>query len=59
MGLLCSNLNRNGVKSPRENLGHHAAAFTLDVYGHVTEKMKRNSAAQMDAFIKGVKSSGH
>jgi len=36
-----------------QNLGHHTAAFTLDVYGHVTEEMKRNSAARMDKFIKG------
>ena len=33
------------------NLGHATAAFTLDVYGHVTEKMKRESAARMEAFI--------
>jgi len=25
-------------------------------YGHVTEEMKRNSAARMDEFIKDVKS---
>lgn len=42
------------VKTVQENLGHHAAAFTLDVYGHVTEQMKRESAARMDAFIKSV-----
>jgi len=35
----------------RENLGHHAAAFTLDVYGHVTEKMRRQSADRMQAYI--------
>ena len=42
------------IKTVQENLGHHAAAFTLDVYGHVTEKMKDASAARMEAFIKGV-----
>lgn len=42
------------IKTVQENLGHHAAAFTLDVYGHVTEKMKNDSAARMEAFIKGV-----
>ncbi len=42
------------VKTVQESLGHHAAAFTLDVYGHVTEQMKRESAARMDAFIKSV-----
>ena len=43
------------IKTVQENLGHYTAAFTLDVYGHVTEKMKRESAERMDAFIKGVK----
>jgi len=43
------------VKTVQENLGHHTAAFTLDVYGHVTDKMKRDSADRMDAFIKSVK----
>ena len=42
------------VKTVQENLGHHTAAFTLDVYGHVTDKMKRDSADRMDAFIKTV-----
>lgn len=42
------------IKTVQENLGHHAAAFTLDVYGHVTEKMKNESAARMEAFIQGV-----
>lgn len=43
------------VKTVQENLGHHTAAFTLDVYGHVTEQMKKESAARMDAFIAGIK----
>jgi len=42
------------VKTVQGNLGHHAAAFTLDVYGHVTEEMKQASAARMEAFIKGI-----
>ena len=42
------------VKTVQENLGHHTAAFTLDVYGHVTEKMKQESAARMDKFIRHV-----
>ena len=50
-------MSGDDVKTVQENLGHHTAAFTLDVYGHVTEEMKRNSSARMDAFIKGVKSS--
>ena len=42
------------VKTVQENLGHHTAAFTLDVYGHVTERMKQESAARMQGFIKTV-----
>lgn len=42
------------VKTVQENLGHATAAFTLDVYGHVTEKMKQESAARMEQFIKAV-----
>ena len=42
------------VKTVQENLGHHTAAFTLDQYGHVTEQMKKESAARMDNFIKGI-----
>ena len=43
------------VKTVQENLGHHTAAFTLDVYGHVSERMKAESAARMDKFINVVK----
>ena len=39
------------IKTVQENLGHHTAAFTLDVYGHVTEKMKRDSANRMQRYI--------
>lgn len=42
------------VKTVQGNLGHHTASFTLDVYGHVTEKMKQQSADRMEAFIKSV-----
>ncbi len=44
----------DNIKTVQENLGHATAAFTLDVYGHVTEQMKRESAARMDQFIKAV-----
>lgn len=30
-----------------------SAAFTLNVYGYVTEEMKQASADRMDMFIKG------
>lgn len=42
------------VKTVQSNLGHATAAFTLDVYGHVTDKMKQESAARMEKFIQSV-----
>jgi integrase len=42
------------IKTVQENLGHATAAFTLDVYGHVTEQMKRESANRMEGFIQSV-----
>lgn len=42
------------VKTVQENLGHHTAAFTLDQYGHVTERMKKESADRMEKFIKNL-----
>ena len=39
------------IKTVQENLGHYSAAFTLDVYGHVTEQMRRDSADRMDRLI--------
>lgn len=42
------------IKTVQENLGHATAAFTLDIYGHVTEKMKQESANRMEQFIKAV-----
>ncbi len=46
--------NGDSVKTVQENLGHATAAFTLDVYGHVSDKMKRESAARMEQYIKAV-----
>ena len=42
------------VKTVQGNMGHATAAFTLDVYGHVTDQMKKESAARMDSYIKDV-----
>ena len=39
------------VKTIQQNLGHATAAFTLDVYCHVTEEMKKASAARMETYI--------
>lgn len=42
------------IKTVQNNLGHATAAFTLDVYGHVTPQMKRESAERMERFIRAV-----
>ena len=42
------------IKTVQGNLGHATAAFTLDVYGHVTDQMKRESADRMERFIRTV-----
>ena len=44
------------IKTVQENLGHATAAFTLDIYGHVTEQMKQASADRMEQFIQAVNS---
>lgn len=45
--------NGDDVKTVQSNLGHATAAFTLDVYGHVSEKMKQDSANRMEAYMQG------
>lgn len=40
------------IKTIQGNLGHASAGFTLDRYGHFTERMKQDSAARMEGFIK-------
>ena len=42
------------IKTVQGNLGHATAAFTLDVYGHVTDQMKQASAARMESYIRSV-----
>ena len=39
------------IKTVQENLGHHAAAFTLDTYAHVTDKMRRDGADKINRFV--------
>lgn len=38
------------IKTVQANLGHATAQFTLDVYGHVTQKMQQESADRMQKF---------
>ena len=42
------------IKTVQDNLGHATAGFTLDVYGHVSQRMKQQSADRMEAFIRKV-----
>ena len=42
------------IKTVRDNLGHATAAFTLDIYGHVTDQMTQESAARMESYTKDV-----
>ena len=47
--------NGDDPKTVQGNLGHATAAFTLDVYGHISEKMKDNSASRMQNYIDSLK----
>lgn len=42
------------IKTVQTNLGHATASFTLDVYGHVSQRMRQQSADRMEAFIRKV-----
>ena len=41
-------------KTVQSNLGHATASFTLDVYGHVSDGMKKKSAMNVQQFINKV-----
>ncbi len=43
--------NGDDIKTVQGNLGHATAAFTLDVYGHVTDEMRKNSANRMESYM--------
>jgi integrase len=38
------------VKTVQESLGHYTAAFTLDVYSHVTDQMRQLAAKKMQDY---------
>ena len=42
------------IKTLQENMGHHAASFTLETYAHSTASMKRESSERMDRLIQSV-----
>lgn len=39
------------IKTTQETLGHHAAAFTLDVYSSVTSKMKKEATSKIGNLL--------
>jgi integrase len=46
--------NGDDIKTVQGNLGHATAAFTLDVYCHVSERMKEDSANRMQQYIENL-----
>ena len=55
---LLSLQNGDDPKTLQQNMGHHAAGFTLDRYGHSSDQMKRASADRMEALIASLKRNG-
>lgn len=46
--------NGDSIKTLQENLGHATAAFTMQVYAHVSDRMKKESADKMQAYIDSI-----
>lgn len=42
------------AKTVQETLGHFSVSFTLDTYGHITERMKAESASRMERFYEDI-----
>ena len=42
---------RADIKTVSANLGHATVAFTLDVYGHVSEQMQKDAASRMQDYL--------
>lgn len=51
---MASSSQRWHQEDQERNLGHATAAFTLDVYGHVSERMKEDSANRMQQYIENL-----
>lgn len=43
------------LKMVSKNLGHSTIGTTANIYAHITEKMREQSASRMEAFIQSVK----
>lgn len=46
--------NGTDIKTVSEMLGHATTAFTMDVYGHVTNTMQQDASRRMEHFIQGI-----
>ena len=46
--------NGDDIKTVQQNVGHPTASFTLDVYGHVSDRMQQESANRMQRFYDGL-----
>lgn len=44
----------DNIKTVQRALGHATVAFTLDVYGHVSQEMRENSKRRMDKYIQNL-----
>ncbi len=47
---LLSLQNGDDFKTVQQNVTHATASFTLDVYGHVSDRMQKESAKRMQSF---------
>jgi len=43
--------NGDGIKTVQSDPGHATAGFTLNVYGHASQRMKRQSADRLELYI--------
>lgn len=46
------------VKSVQDLLGHATASFTLNVYAHTSDKMKRDTAERMQSYYDNLQKTG-
>ena len=46
--------NGDDIKTLQSNLDYATAAFTLDVYGHVTDEMREKSSGRMEDYIQSL-----
>ena len=49
--------NGDDIKTVQHNVGHATASFTLDVYGHVSQRMQQDSANRMQDYFNSITAS--